>query len=86
MKYPIWLENWKFQFFEYEEKYRAGMLISHIDNEAQKKIIGLENNYTKAMEKPNRCYRNNNEVIQACTAEVRRHPQVQTYNNKGCYH
>ena len=32
------------------------MLLSHLDNEAQKKIIGLENKYEKVMEKLDKYY------------------------------
>ena len=35
-KYPIWLKNWKSQILEYEEKYRASMLMTLTDSEAQK--------------------------------------------------
>ena len=74
LKYPIWLENWKSQILEYEEMYRASILMSHIDSKAQKKIIGLETKFNKAMEKLDKYYGDNNKVIQACTAEVRSHP------------
>ena len=35
-KYPIWLKNWKSQILEYEEKYRASMLMTLTNSEAQK--------------------------------------------------
>ena len=48
-----------------------------------KKIIGLENKYNKTIEKLDKYYRDNDKVIQACTAEVRSHPQVQYFDFKG---
>ena len=51
------------------------MLLSHIDNEAQKKIIGLENKYVQAMEMLHKYYGDKWKVVQACTAEIKSHHQ-----------
>lgn len=56
LKNPIWLKNWNAQIIDYEEKYRASMLLSNIDNEDQKKIIGIDNKYVKAMDKLDKYY------------------------------
>ena len=65
LKYRIWLKNWKSQIFDYEEKYRVSMLLSHVDAEAQKKLIGLETEYEKAMEKLNKYHGDTRKVVQA---------------------
>ena len=54
------------------------MLLSYIDREVQKKLIGLENKYKKAIDKLDKYYRDTPNVVQACTAEIRSHPQVQS--------
>ena len=59
------------------------MLMSHLDNEAQKKIIGLENEYKKAMDKLDKYYGDTKKVIQACTSKINSHPQVQSFDYKG---
>ena len=63
LKYPIWSKNWKSQITDYEEKYRATMLMSHIDAEVQKKLVGLETEYEKAMEKLDRYYGDTRMVV-----------------------
>ena len=47
------------------------MLLSYIDSEVQKKLIGLENKYEKAMDKLDQYYRDTRNAVQACTAEIR---------------
>ena len=58
------------------------MLFSHLHDKAQKKIISLENKYKKVMEKMERYYGDTCKVIQACTAEIRSHPQIASYDYK----
>ena len=76
LKYHIWLEDWNLQIIKDKKKHRANMLMLHIDNEALKKLIGLENKYKKVMEKLDKYYGDNSKVIQACTVEIMSHPQV----------
>ena len=45
--------------------YRAGMLLSHINVEAQKQLIGLENEYVRAIEMLDRYYGDKHKVVQA---------------------
>ena len=59
------------------------VLLSHIDNEAQKKINGLENEYVKAMERLDKYYGDKRKVVQACTTEIKSHHQVQSFDYKG---
>ena len=37
LKYPILLKNQNLQILDYKKKYRARMLLSHIDNQGQNK-------------------------------------------------
>ena len=59
------------------------MLFSHLSEAAQKKIIGLRTEYERALEKLERYYGHTIKVIQACTAEIRSHPEIASYNYKG---
>ena len=83
LKYPIWLKNWKSHITDYEEKYRANMWMSHCDDGAQKNIFGLETEYEKAKEKLERYYGDTCKVIHACTAEIKSHLQVHSFDYKG---
>ena len=80
LKYPIWLKNWQSHIADYKVKLRANMLMSHLDNEAQKHIISLENEYKQAMEELDKYYRDTGKVVTACMSEIRAHPAV---NYKG---
>ena len=51
----MWLKNWNSLIEDYEEKCRANLLLTHHDNEAEK-IIGLENEHEKAIEKLDNYY------------------------------
>ena len=42
LKYPVWKQQWDGHIIEYEDKYRATMLLNHLDSKAQEQIIGLE--------------------------------------------
>ena len=59
------------------------MLMSHFNNEAQKCIIGLENEYKQAMEELDKYYRYTGKVITACTSEIKGHPEVNSFDYKG---
>ena len=52
------------------------MLISYLDNETQKMIIGQETEYEKAMEKLDKYYGDTHKLVQACIAEIKSLPQV----------
>ena len=49
LKYPVWKQQWDSHITEYEPKYRATMLLNHLDDKALTQIIGLENDYGKAI-------------------------------------
>ena len=44
LQYPVWKKQWSCHIIEYEEKYRATMLLSHLDSIVTDQITGLENN------------------------------------------
>ena len=58
------------------------MLLTHLDNEAQKKIIGVETEYTAAMEKIDKYFGDPRKVIQACRSEIKLHPQIYPFDYK----
>ena len=47
LKYPMWKKQWATQIVDYEERYRATMLLNHLDSKASERIIGLENDYDR---------------------------------------
>ena len=59
------------------------MLLSHLDGEAKKRIVRLENDYKKAMEKLDKYFGDTKRLITACTSEIMAHPQVVPYDYKG---
>ena len=59
------------------------MLMSHVDTEVQQKLVGLETEYKKAMEKLNRYYGDTRKVVQTCTTEIKGHLQVNSFYYKG---
>ena len=83
LTYPIWLKDWKSHIVNYEYKSQANMLLSHLDREAKKRIVGLENDYEKVMEKLDKYYSDTKRLITVCTLEIIVHPQVEPYNYKG---
>ena len=56
LKYPVWKTQWLNHITEYEVKYRATMLLNHLDDKATLQIIGHENDYDKLMELLDRYY------------------------------
>ena len=43
LRYPVWKKLWSSHILEYEVKYRATMLLNHLDAKALEQIVGLEN-------------------------------------------
>ena len=80
VKFSIWLQQWKAQITEYEVRYRPGLLVEHLDSEAQKKIIGVETEYEAAMGKLEKYYGDPLKVVRACLAEVHAHPTIAPYD------
>ena len=83
LKYPVWKKQWEEHIQEYEEKYRATMLLSHLDDKAQLQIVGLETNYEEAVKQLDSYYNDSKKVIRACLDEIRAQPQVSQYDYKG---
>ena len=83
LKYPIWKEQWTNHIQEYEEKYRATMLLNHLDEKAQLQIVGLENDYEEAMKQLDSYYVDAKKVVRACLDEIRAYSQVAAYDYKG---
>ena len=50
LQYPVWKTQWESHIQEYETKYRATMLLNHLDAKAIEQIVGLETQYDKAIE------------------------------------
>ena len=59
------------------------MLMSHVDAEVQKKLVGLDTEYEKAMEKLDKYYGDTRKVVQACTMEIKGHRQAHFFYYKG---
>ena len=83
LKYPVWKKQWDNHILEYEAKYRATMLMNHLDEKAQLQIVGLENDYEEAIKKLDSYYVDAKKVVRACLEEIRAHPQVAAYDYKG---
>ena len=77
LEYPMWLRNWNQPIMDYEEKSRCNMLLSHLDKDAQRRIIGSENDYLAAMKKLHDYFGNKQKVIRDCTNEINNFPKVQ---------
>ena len=70
------------QIEDYEEKYRPGILLDHLDDKAMTQIVGMESNYEAAMEQLDRYYNNTNKVTRACMEEVDALPRIYTGDYK----
>ena len=82
LKYPIWKQQWDNHIQEYEEKYRATMLLNHLDAKALEQIIGLETDYDKAIAQLEKYYNDAKKIIKACLEEIRAHPNVNAFDYK----
>ena len=76
LKYPVWKKQWEEHIQEYEEKYRATMLLNHLDEKALHQIIGLETEYEAAMKQLDSYYSDSKKIIRACLDEIRAQPQI----------
>ena len=82
LKYPVWKLQWDSHILEYEEKYRATMLMNHLDSKASEQIIGLENEYDKAIAQLDKFYNDPKKIIKACLDEIRAHPNISAFDYK----
>ena len=76
LKYSVWRKQWESHIVDYEEKHRSTMLLTHLDEKAKKRIIGLENDYDKAMAALDRYYSNHYKIIGACMKEIKALPEI----------
>merc|ERR1712030_205242 len=77
LEFPVWLRNWNKHIGDYKEKSRSNMLLSHLDKDAQRRIIGSENNYSIAMKKLEAYFGDKRKVIRDCTSEIANFSKVQ---------
>ena len=82
LKYPVWKQQWSSHITEYEEKYRATMLLNHLDAKALEQIVGLENQYDKAMEQLDKYYNDAKKIAKACLDEIRAHSAIGAHDYK----
>ena len=65
-----------------EVKYRATMLLNHLDSKAKEQIIGLENDYEKAMESLDKYFNDAKKVVKACLDEIKGHSVIHSFDYK----
>ena len=65
LKYPVWKQQWDAHITEYEDKYRATMLLNHLDSKAQEQIVGFEIDYDRAISQLDRYYNDSKKIIKA---------------------
>ena len=83
LKYPVWKQQWTEHIAEYEDKYRATMLMNHLDEKAQSQIVGLETDYEAAIKQLDSYYSDAKKIIRACLDELRGQPQISQFDYKG---
>ena len=82
LQYPVWKQQWTNNISEYEEKYRATMLLNHLDAKALDQIVGLENEYDKAMFQLDNYYNDAKKIVKACLDEIRAHSNINSFDYK----
>ena len=82
LKFPVWETQWKTQIEDYEEKFRAGLLIEHLDTKAQEQLIGVEIHYVESMLRLRKYYGDPQKVVNACLGEVRAFPGIEAFDYK----
>ena len=82
LQYPIWKKQWSSHISEYEVKYRATMLLNHLDAKAKEQIVGFENEYEQAMDKLEKYYNDAKKIIKACLDEIRSQPNITAFDYK----
>ena len=70
LMYPSWKKQWETLVVEYPEKYRASVLLSHVDDAAKKKFAGWESNYSEMVSRLDKYYGNPQKVISCVMKEV----------------
>ncbi len=72
----MWLNNWNRHIEDYEEKSHANMLLSHLDKDTARRIIGCEDDYKAAMKKLEDYFGDKRKVIRDCTNKFVNFPKV----------
>ena len=70
VNFPIWKKLWETLIEDYEEKYRAGLLLAHLDDAARGKFIGYEGNYEEMYIRLGRYYGAREKVVKHVLQEV----------------
>ena len=58
------------------------MLLNHLDSKAKEQIIGLENEYDKAIESLDKYYNDAKKVVKACLDEIKGHSVIHSFDYK----
>ena len=66
LRYSMWRKQWMSHIVDYKERYRATMLLNHLDSKASERIIGLESDSDRAMASLDRYYNNRSRIIATC--------------------
>ena len=82
LQYPIWKKQWENHIVEYESKYRATMLLNHLDSKAKEQIVGHETDYDESIKKLEHYYNDPKKIIKACLDEIRSHSNIGAYDYK----
>ena len=82
LQYPIWKKQWNSHISEYEIKYRATMLLNHLDSKATDQIVGFETEYDQAMEKLDHYYNDSKKIVKACLDDIRGHSTIGAFDYK----
>ena len=82
LEYPVWKKQWESHIVEYEVKYRATMLLNHLDVKAKEQIIGLENDYENAMKSLDKYYNDAKKIVKACLDEIKGHAVIHSFDYK----
>ena len=69
-------KQWTTHILDYKERYRATMLLNHLDSKVSERIIGLENDYDQARAALDRYYNNRSKIVAACMREVKALPNI----------
>ena len=82
LEFPVWLSNWNRHIGDYEEKSCSNMLLSHLNKDAVRRIIGSEDDYKAVMKKLEDYFGDKRKVIRDCTNEFTNFPKVQANDFK----
>ena len=70
LKFPVWKKQWDVMIGEYDEQWRPGLLLNHVDESAQSKFVGYETNYNEAIKRLSLFYGDPMKVVHCVLKEV----------------